>query len=275
MQIEWDVNPEIIRLFDVIPIRYYSLLFLSGLFLGLYVVKKLWIGDGWQISDLDRLTIFVFIATIAGARLGHCLFYEPHYYLLHPHEIFLPFKFHNGNFEFTGFQGLASHGGILAVFVAIWVFSKKSNLNFFSILDKVSVGGALTAVFIRLGNFMNSEIIGSATNSNYGVIFKRVDNVLRHPGQLYEAFAYLIIFLVILFVYKNKQKRKEGFVFGLFFTLLFVSRFLIEYFKINQVEFDEGMIINMGQTLSIPFILLGITIMIMKINPVQNNGKHS
>ncbi len=274
MQIEWDVNPEILRLFDLIPIRYYSLLFISGLLLGLHVVKKLWKRDGWQISDLDRLSIFIFIATIGGARLGHCLFYEPTYYLSHPLEIFLPFKIQNGNFEFIGFQGLASHGGILAVFIAIWAFSKKSNLNFFSILDKVSIGGALTAVFIRLGNFMNSEIIGKATNSNYGVVFKRVDNVLRHPSQLYEAFAYLIIFLIILLAYTNKQSRKEGFVFGLFFTLLFIARFLIEYFKINQVEFEEGMIINMGQTLSIPFILLGITIMIMKFNPAQNNDNY-
>jgi phosphatidylglycerol:prolipoprotein diacylglycerol transferase len=271
MQVEWDVNPEIIRLFDVISIRYYSLLFISGLLLGLHVVKRLWERDNWQISKLNRLSTFVFIATIVGARLGHCLFYEPQYYLSHPLEIILPITTQNGKLEFTGFQGLASHGGILAVFIAIWLFSRKSKLKFFSILDKVSIGGALTAVFIRLGNFMNSEIIGMPTNSNFGVIFKRVDNVLRHPGQLYEAFAYLIIFLIILFVYKDKHKRKDGFVFGLFFTLLFISRFLLEYFKINQVQFEEGMIINMGQALSIPFILLGITIMIMKYNPVHNN----
>ena len=274
MQVEWDVNPEIIRLFDVISIRYYSLLFISGLLLGLHVVKRLWERDNWQISKLNRLSTFVFIATIVGARLGHCLFYEPQYYLSHPLEIILPITTQNRKLEFTGFQGLASHGGILAVFIAIWLFSRKSKLKFFSILDKVSIGGALTAVFIRLGNFMNSEIIGMPTNSNFGVIFKRVDNVLRHPGQLYEAFAYLIIFLIILFVYKDKHKRKDGFVFGLFFTLLFISRFLLEYFKINQVQFEEGMIINMGQALSIPFILLGITIMIMKYNPVHNNGEH-
>ena len=275
MQIEWDVNPEIIRLFDVVPIRYYSLMFISGLLIGLYVIKKVWVKDGWLISDLDRLTVFVIVATIAGARLGHCLFYEPHYYLSHPHEIFLPFKIQNGGVEFTGFQGLASHGGILAVFIAIWVFSKKSNLSFFSTLDKVSLGGAITAIFIRLGNFMNSEIIGKATHSNYGVVFKRVDNNLRHPGQLYEAFAYLIIFLIINFAYKNKQNRKEGFVFGLFFTLLFIVRFLIEYFKINQVGFEDGMAINMGQILSIPFIILGIIITIMKYNPGQKKSKLS
>jgi phosphatidylglycerol:prolipoprotein diacylglycerol transferase len=117
--------------------------------------------------------------------------------------------------------------------------------------------GALTAVFMRLGNFMNSEISGMPTNSNFGVIFKRVDNVLRHPGQLWEALAYLIIFLIILFVYKDKHKRKDGFVFGSFFTPLFISRFLLEYFKINQVQFEEGMIINMGQALSIRIYFIG------------------
>lgn len=273
MQIEWNVNPEIIRLFDVISIRYYSLLFISGLLLGLQMVKKLWIKDGWEVSELDRLAIYVFVATILGARIGHCLFYEPEYYLLHPHEIFLPIKIQNGNFEFTGYQGLASHGGILAVFIAIWLFSRKSKLSFFSILDKVSIGGALTAVFIRLGNFMNSEIIGRATNADYGVVFKRVDSVLRHPGQLYEALAYLTIFLILLLAYNNRQNRKEGFVFGMFFTLLFVSRFLIEYVKINQVEFEEVMLLNMGQILSIPFIALGIAIMIVKYREVQNSDE--
>lgn len=273
MQIEWNVDPEIIRLFDVISIRYYSLLFISGLLLGLQMVKKLWIKDGWEVSELDRLAIYVFVATILGARIGHCLFYEPEYYLLHPHEIFLPIKIQNGNFEFTGYQGLASHGGILAVFIAIWLFSRKSKLSFFSILDKVSIGGALTAVFIRLGNFMNSEIIGRATNADYGVVFKRVDSVLRHPGQLYEALAYLTIFLILLLAYNNRQNRKEGFVFGMFFTLLFVSRFLIEYVKINQVEFEEVMLLNMGQILSIPFIALGIAIMIVKYREVQNSDE--
>lgn len=269
MQLNWDVDPEIIRLFGIVSLRYYSLLFVLGLLLGLRVVKGLWVRDNWSVKELDRLTIYVFVATILGARLGHCLFYEPAYYLQHPLEIFLPFRFTDGSFEITGFQGLASHGGILAVFIAIWIFSRKSKYGFLSILDKVSIGGALTAVFIRCGNFMNSEIIGKATGSNYGVVFKRVDDVLRHPGQLYEAIAYLIIFLILLFLNKTRSRRADGFLFGAFFTLLFIARFLIERFKINQVEFEEGMLFNMGQLLSIPFIVLGIIIMIVRFKRIR------
>ena len=275
MQLEWDINPELVRLFGVLPIRYYSLLFVGGLLLGLYIVRKLWVKDGWPIPELDRLTKYVFIATILGARLGHCLFYEPEYFLSHPLEIFLPFKITNGNFEFTGLQGLASHGGILAVFIAILLFSKKSKLPLFSILDKVAVGGALTGVFIRLGNFMNSEIIGKATNANYGVIFKKVDNVLRHPGQLYEAFSYFLIFLILSWVYRNKERRADGFVFGLFFTLIFVARFFVEFFKIDQVKFEEGMFINMGQVLSLPFIVFGMIIMGLKFKSSASKRKNS
>ena len=269
MKFEWDINPEIIRLFDVLPLRYYSILFATGLILGLLIVKRLWVKDDWALKELDRLTMYVFIATIAGARLGHCLFYEPSYYLSRPLEIFLPFSFGNGDFEFTGFQGLASHGGILAVFMAIWLFSRKTKYGFFSILDKVAVGGALTGMFIRLGNFMNSEIIGKPTNADYGVVFVQVDQLLRHPSQLYESFAYLLIFIVLLIVYNNKRKRKDGFVFGLFFTLLFIARFVIEFSKINQVDFEQNMILNMGQMLSIPFILFGIIIMALKYNSTE------
>jgi prolipoprotein diacylglyceryl transferase len=267
MKFEWNIDPELITLFNVLPIRYYSLFFALGLWLGLIVVKKFWTNDGWELKELDKLTILVFIATILGARVGHCLFYEPQYYLSHPLEILLPFKIENWNFEYTGFQGLASHGGILAVFLSIWIFSRKSIFGFFSILDKVAIGGALTATLIRLGNFMNSEIIGKATNSNFGVVFKKIDNVLRHPAQLYEASAYFLIFLTLYFVYKQKAKWADGFIFGLFFTLLFIARFIIELFKIDQVEFESNMFINMGQVLSIPFILLGIVIMVVKYKP--------
>ena len=264
MTFEWNIDPELVRLFGTWSIRYYSLLFASGLLLGLYVVKRLWVKDNWSLKELDRLTILVFIATVVGARVGHCLFYEPQYYWSHPLEIFIPFKIEGGDFEFTGFQGLASHGGILAVFLAIWYFSWRSKKSFFSLLDKVAVGGALTGAFIRLGNFMNSEIIGKATNADYGVVFKRVDDVLRHPSQLYESVAYFLIFMILLMIYKNKGKRKDGFVFGLFFTLLFMARFLIEFTKINQVDFEDTMTINMGQILSIPFIVLGVVIMVLK-----------
>lgn len=273
MIIEWNPDPEIFRLFGTFSLRYYSLLFVGGLILGYQVVKRIYLREGISQEQLDRLAMYIFIATIVGARLGHCLFYEPAYYLKHPLEMLLPIQIVNGEVNFTGYQGLASHGGILAVFIAILLYCRKYKFNFFDVLDKVSIGGALAGAFIRLGNFMNSEIIGKATGGDYGVIFVRVDQVPRHPAQLYESIAYFIIFFVLLYLYKNKRSGfGRGFIFGLFFTLLFVSRFIIEFFKIDQVDFEEGMLFNMGQLLSIPFILLGLYIMFKKRSP-RSGGK--
>lgn len=258
----WNVDPEITKLFGVFPLRYYSLLFAGGLMLGYVIVKRIYQKEGLSMEELDRLALYIFIATILGARLGHCLFYEPEYYLRHPLEMILPFSIQNGKFTFTGFQGLASHGGILGVFIAIWLWTRKSKVNFLRILDMVSNGGALTGAFIRLGNLMNSEIIGLPTGGDWGFIFKRVDDIPRHPAQLYESIAYFLIFILLFVLYRNdKIKRKQGFIFGLFFTLLFIARFLIEFVKENQVNFEEGLTLNMGQLLSIPFIILGLTIM--------------
>ena len=262
MTINWDIDPELINLFGILSLRYYSLLFALGLMLGYIVVRRIWIQEQMEIVLLEKLGMYIFTATLVGARVGHCLFYEPAYYLRRPWEIILPFTIENGAIEFTGYQGLASHGGILAVFIAIIIFSRKYKLNVYDILDKVAVGGALTAVFIRLGNFMNSEIIGIPTDSSFGVVFKRVDNIVRHPAQLYEALSYFAIFLIIYFLYKSEKSKAHGFVFGLFFCLLFASRFIIEFVKIEQVNFEKGMIFNMGQLLSLPFIILGIALMI-------------
>lgn len=264
MGIEWNVDPVLFSLFNTISIRYYSLFFMLGLALGYKVITDLWRHDGLPIKELDKLAVYIFFATIIGARLGHCLLYEPEYFLSHPLEMILPFGVVDGKFSFTGYQGLASHGGILAVVLVVYFFSKRSRTSFFSIADKVSIGGAITAVFIRLGNFMNSEIIGTATNRDFGVVFQRVDDILRHPSQLYEACAYLIIFLIIRRVYKQRKNRQDGFVFGLFFTLLFISRFFIEFTKIDQVAFEAGKPYNMGQLLSIPFIILGLVFVISR-----------
>ena len=271
MTLVWDIDPEIINFSGKFSIRYYSILFAAGLFLGYSVVRKFWMNEGLLNDHLDKLALYIFLATIIGARLGHCLFYEPEYYLNHPLEMLFPITIEDGSLRFVGFQGLASHGGILAVFIAIFLFSRKYKTNFYSILDKVSVGGALTAVFIRLGNFMNSEIIGTPTNSNYGVIFKRVDDVVRHPAQVYEATAYFIIFVSLYFLYRMK-KNIPGLVFGIFFTSLFISRFIIEFFKIDQVPFEDGMTINMGQLLSIPFIILGLVFCVFSFRLSQKSN---
>lgn len=270
LQILWNPDPEIISLFGKLSLRYYSILFASGLLIGFYWVKSMYKKEGLPVEELDTLFIYIFLGTVLGARIGHCLFYEPEYYLSHPLEMILPFRWENG-FEFTGFRGLASHGGILAVFIAIWLFARKYGRNFWAILDKVAIAGALAGACIRLGNFMNSEIIGKATGGDWGVVFQRVDDIPRHPAQLYESMAYLLICLTLWFTYKSTRgKYRDGFVFGLFFFLLFVARFIIEYFKINQVAFEEGMMFNMGQLLSIPGIILGLIVMYMcRTRPVD------
>lgn len=267
--INWNTDPEIVKLFGTFSLRYYSLLFVSGLFLGYYIVKRIYLSEGESIEELERLSIFVFAGTIIGARLGHCLFYELEYYLSHPLEMLLPFRWKIGeSFEFTGYQGLASHGGAIGVLTGILIYCKKYKVNFLWVLDRLAIATPITGAFIRFGNFMNSEIIGKPTNSDFGIVFARVDLIPRHPTQLYEAFAYLIIFLVLLLFYsKQKAKRKDGIVFGFFLVLLFVARILIEFFKINQVDFENGMFMNMGQLLSIPFVLAGLTIMIWKRKP--------
>ena len=267
--INWNIDPEITKLFGIISLRYYSLLFVTGLISGYLIVKKLYRKENIPIENLDKLTIFIFAGTILGARLGHCLFYEPEYYLRNPFEILLPFKWGNDiGFQFTGYQGLASHGGAIGVLIAILIYCKKNHFGFLWILDKIAIATPVTSAFIRFGNFMNSEIIGEPTNSNFGVVFQKVDLLPRHPAQLYEACAYLLIFIFLILKYRKlKEAKRDGYIFGLFLILIFSARFFIEFFKINQVDFESGMIINMGQLLSIPFFLCGIGLIIWKGKP--------
>lgn len=261
LQITWDANPELINLFGNFSLRWYSLLFVTGLILGYVVVSKIFVNEGITRNKVDQLTLLVFIGTVFGARLGHCLFYEPEYYLQHPLEMILPFKF-DGGIEFTGFAGLASHGGAIGVIIAIVYWSIRNKQPLIPILDKVAVGVPLVGFFIRLGNFFNSEIIGKPTGGDYGIIFKKIDNVARHPGQLYEAISYIILFVIVFLLYKKDALRnKRGFIFGLMFAGIFIARFVIEFSKIEQVAFEQGMTLNMGQWLSIPFIIVGLIFM--------------
>lgn len=169
------------------------------------------------------------------------------------------------DFRFTGYQGLASHGGAIGVLLAIIIYSKRSKTNIWAILDKIAIAVPITGAFIRLGNLMNSEIIGHVTGVQWAFIFERVDSLPRHPTQLYEAFAYFSIFFIVLSLYKNQsKKRQKGFFFGVFLILLFSARIIIEFFKINQESFENNLLFNMGQILSIPFIIAGIWITIKK-----------
>ena len=257
--IHWNLDPEIINVFGI-SIRYYGLFFVSGLILSIYILGWIYKRENIPPEHLEKLSIYSMIGIIVGARLGHCLFYEPSYYLSHPLEMILPITFPSGGgVKFIGFQGLASHGGALGELIALYFYSRKTKHSIVDTLDLTAVVAGLAGVFIRLGNFMNSEIIGMPTTKPWGVIFERVDNLPRHPTQLYEAISYFIIFAIMMILYKKmRDKLKNGLFFGLLLVLIFTARFIIEFVKEDQVGFEDGMTFNMGQLLSLPYIAVGI-----------------
>jgi prolipoprotein diacylglyceryl transferase len=257
--INWNVDPEIINVFGI-SIRYYGLFFVSGLILCIYILGWIYKRENIPSEHLEKLSIYGIIGIFVGARLGHCLFYEPSYYFAHPLEMILPITFPpEGGIKFIGYQGLASHGGVLGLLIALYFYSRKTKHSMIDTIDLIAVVAGLSLGFIRLGNFMNSEIIGIPTTKPWGVIFERVDYVPRHPAQLYEAISYFIILAIMMILYKKMRNRlKNGFFFGLATVLFFTARFLIEFVKENQVGFEDGMTLNMGQLLSLPYIVVGI-----------------
>jgi len=256
--INWKADPDIINVFGI-SIRYYGLLFVSGLIICIYLLGWIFKRESIPAENLEKLSIYGMIGILAGARLGHCLFYEPSYYFSHPLEMILPITFPpDGGIKFTGYQGLASHGGVLGLLIALFIYSRKTKHPMIDTIDLIAVVSGLSFGFIRLGNFMNSEIIGNPTTLPWGVIFERVDNIPRHPAQLYEAISYFIIFSIMMLLYKKKRARlKNGILFGLAAVLFFTARLLIEFLKENQVGFEDKMTLNMGQLLSLPFIAVG------------------
>lgn len=268
--IHWNVDPEIFWITDSFPLRYYGLMWITGLILAYLVVQNIYKREKIPIENWEELTMYIFVGILLGARLGHCFFYEPGYYFSHPLEILLPIREVSGSYEFTGFQGLASHGGTLGAIIAVVYFWKKTKTNLLWILDRVAIGSGITAAFIRLGNLMNSEVYGKPTDGTWGFVFERDDLIPRHPTQLYEAIAYLLIFGLLLFMYYSKKiENRPGLFVGTLLILLFSARFIIEFFKENQVQFEDGMTINMGQWLSIPFVLIGLLLVFWKGNPLR------
>jgi len=257
--IHWNPDPEIINIFGF-SLRYYGILFLSGLIIAIYFLGWIFKKEGIPSENLEKLSIYGMIGIIVGARLGHCLFYEPSYYLSHPLEMILPVTFSpDGGIKFTGYQGLASHGGVLGLLIGLYFYSRKTKHSMIDVLDLIAVVVGISLGFIRLANFMNSEIIGMPTSKPWGVIFERVDNIPRHPAQLYEAISYFIICGFMLILYNKMRDRfKNGFLFGLATILFFMARFIIEFLKENQVGFEDGLTFNMGQLLSLPYIAVGI-----------------
>ena len=270
--INWNVDPEIFWITDSFPLKYYGLLFATGILVAFQIEKRIYIKENIPVERLDKLFIYVFVGIILGARLGHCFFYEPEYYFKNPIEILIPIKKVGESFKFIGFQGLASHGGTIGVLIALALYCKKHKTNFLGLMDRIAIVGPIVAAFIRFGNFMNSEIYGKPTNGNWGVVFQRDDLIPRHPTQLYEAFSYLLISGILMYIYKKTaNKRHNGMIFGLCLILIFSARFIIEYFKENQVGFENEMAINMGQVLSIPFIVIGLLLIFFSGRRPLNN----
>lgn len=252
--------------FGNFEIRYYSICWIVGLAIGYIIMQQLYKRQNVSETLFDPLFIYCFLGIVIGARLGHCLFYEPEYYLNNIWEMLLPIKITADGWHFTGYQGLASHGGTLGLMIALYCYSRNSKLSFMWVLDNIAITTPIVAAFIRLGNFMNSEILGRPTDSPLGIIFTQVDNVPRHPAQLYEAAAYLVIFVVGLLLYKKYPQRVgTGFYFGYCLATIFTFRFLIEFLKEVQVDFEQGMMLDMGQLLSVPFMIIGIYFMIRKL----------
>ena len=266
LAITWD--PSLGINLGFFTIRWYSLMFVAAFLLGLHLMKKIYIKDGIPVEKLDTLFMYTFISMLIGMRLGDVFFYSWDYYQDHLLEIIIPFKQVNGTWKFTGFTGFASHGAAISIILAMYFYAKKHlQKPWLFILDRLAIMVALSGLFIRMGNFFNSEIVGKATNSDFGVIFKaNGEDFARHPTQIYEAFSYLTLFFVMWYLYwKTNIKEKTGFLFGLFMTVLWLMRFLIEFLKEEQVEGRENGFFNFfntGQVLSIPLILIGIWLMV-------------
>ncbi len=230
-------------------IRWYGLMFLIGFTLSFHGMKKISTLESKPVEKIDSLLIYLIFGTTIGARLAHCLFYDPSYYFSHPIQIL---KIWEG--------GLASHGGIIGAIVALWLFVKKNqDFSFWWLLDRITIFGILIGSFVRIGNWMNSEIVGKPTDGSWGVIFDRVDQVPRHPTQLYESFCYLLVFIISMKIYlKYKEKSPTGLLFGSILIAGFVCRFFIEFFKEVQSPWEKHLPLDMGQLLSIPFVAIGI-----------------
>lgn len=280
--IVWDVDPWLVQFGDSFGVRWYGLLFASGFLFGYLIFNRYFKKDGISTEVLDQLTIYMALGTIIGARLGHCFFYDFEYFSKHPLEILMVWK-----------GGLASHGAFIGIIISLYLFVKKTGISLLWVMDRIAVVTALAGFFIRMGNLMNSEIYGRATDLPWGFSFVRdrssranfYDQITGeflgkhlpcHPTQIYEALSYLFIFILLFWVIRKYAPiLKEGIIFGLFMILVFSARFLIEFVKFEQSDFEVNMIsklhINMGQLLSIPLILIGVGVLFW----VRKNGKLS
>ena len=268
LQTVWDPTSDGIAIFGDFKIHYYSLMWMAAFITGWYIMKKIYKNEVQSEEKLDSLFMYSVLGIMIGARLGHVVFYQSELFREDFLSVFLPFRF-SGGFEFTGFRGLASHGAAIGMILSMYIYNKKIlKKSVLWILDRVVIASAIGAVFIRVGNFFNSEMIGKPSEEGFplAIIFRQLDNIPRHPGQLYEAFGYVFVFLTLFFLYwKTKKSAQTGFLFGLFLVLLMSVRVIVEQFKIAQIDSREDWVLglNTGQVLSIPFLLIGLYFMFL------------
>ena len=237
-----------------LAIRYYGLLFAGGFIIGYFIMQAMFKSLNYKTEDLDKLLVYIFVGTVIGARLGHCLIYEPAFYLSHPIEIL---KIYEG--------GLASHGGTIGVIIALYLFLRKhKQYRFLELVDMLSIPVALVSGMIRIGNFLNAEILGKFYDGPFSVIFVRLHdgNIPRHPVQLYEAICYFSLFIILSLIYKFYKNRPVGFIFSILIIVIFGSRMVLEQFKLEQADYSTNMFLNVGQLLSIPFVIAGILLLV-------------
>ncbi len=259
----WNIDPVLIDI-GFLKIRWYGLMFASAFMASFYVMQWVYRREGKKVEQLDDLLMYMAVGTIVGARLGHCLFYDPAYYLSHPLKILAIWE-----------GGLASHGASIGIILSLYLFARKYKENFLWLLDRVAMASMAAASLIRIGNFFNSEIVGISTQVPWAIIFPRVDSLPRHPVQLYESAAYALIFIVLTWVYRQVADKKiHGFLFGVFCILAFSARFVLEFFKTRQASYNQEFWLTTGQMLSIPFFLIGIGFILWSLKQNRRHPDH-
>ncbi len=250
--VSWNVSPEAFSI-SVLSFRWYTLLFGLSFLSGYIIMRWIYRREGQPLETVDDLIIYMVLATFAGARLGHCLFYEPYYYLANPLEIL---KVWSG--------GLASHGATVGIIIALYLLARKQALRtFLWLTDRVAIPVTLTACLVRIGNLFNSEILGSPTEMPWAFVFVRIDNIPRHPVQIYESAAYVAVLILLVVLYqKDYGKTRQGFLTGIFFVSFFGLRFILEFFKARQATYSAEFMLSVGQWLSIPLIIAGIILIV-------------
>jgi len=258
---QWDIDPILIKL-GPLSIHWYGLLFAGGLLAGYGIIRHICRLEGRDPESIEPLFLYVVLGIVIGARLAHCLFYEPDYYLAHPLEILMVWK-----------GGLASHGGLVGAFVGLWLGSRRHRIPFGWIASRLSIPTLLVAATIRLGNLFNSEILGKPTAAPTAIVFTRVDALPRHPVMLYESFAYWLTFFLLILIYRYANRRRLTTLLpGVGLTAVFGARIFLEIFKVPQADYATGLPLNVGQLLSLPFLILGIFLILYSYRPLKESS---